>query len=76
MPHPLLATIARVWASSRALAVQRPMLWLSLFMLGGTLGIVVISHAGSWTRDEVLPPVLALGLSVPIGWFGAGLRRR
>lgn len=48
-------------------------LWLAALSLGMAAGITLVMHAGTVSRDDVLAPVLALGITTPLGWGGASL---
>lgn len=49
---------------------------MGVFAVGVMGGIALGANADSLTRGEVLPVVLGIGISLPIGWTGLGVVRR
>lgn len=46
-------------------------------LAGGMIGGVLLAlSAGSLTRSDVITPVLAIGLTAPLGWAGMGFLGR
>ena len=45
-------------------------------LVGLSIGMLVVSMAGTWAREDVLPAVIAVGIALPLGWSGLGALRR
>ena len=71
MPHPLVAAVARLVAPSRQFALRAPLGWLLVFLLSGAAVLAFPHLAETLPRAEVIPAVLGVGLSAPLGWYGA-----
>lgn len=49
---------------------------LLILAAGATIGAVCVANADVWTRGDVLPAVLAIGVTLPLGYTGIGLFRK
>jgi hypothetical protein len=47
-----------------------------VLLVGMIAGVVLASMSGTLSREDVLPPVIALGIALPLGWTGLGALRR
>ena len=70
----IVRAAAQLFETTASVARRYPAAWLTLFGIGGLVGLTLMEHAHTWTRGDVLPPVLGMGISLPIGWL-AGRRR-
>jgi hypothetical protein len=52
-------------------SVMLSRVWLLALSAGIVLGVLLSAQSGAVDREDVLTPVLALGLSLPLGWGGA-----
>ena len=52
---------------------MNPRMWLGALALGLIGGVALASQGGAVAREDVVAPVLALGLTIPLGWGGASL---
>ena len=50
-----------------------PRIWLGALTAGVVGGILLSTQDSALAREDVLAPVLALGLTAPLGWGGASL---
>lgn len=51
-------------------------LQISILLAGMVAGVLLTFSAGTLTRDDVLTPVLAIGLTAPLGWAGMDMVER
>ncbi len=49
---------------------------MGVFAIGVAGGVALGANADSLTRGDVLPVVLGIGISLPIGWTGLAVVRR
>jgi hypothetical protein len=54
-------------------SVMLSRIWLLALSAGIALGVLLSAQSGAVAREDVLTPVLALGLALPLGWGGASV---
>ena len=47
--------------------------WLGALSAGMVAGILLSAQSGTMAREDVLAPVLALGVTLPLGWGSASV---
>jgi hypothetical protein len=47
--------------------------WLGVLGVGMVVGALLSTQGGAVAREDVLTPVLALGVALPLGWGGASV---
>ena len=52
---------------------MNPRKWLGALALGLIGGVALAAQGGAVAREDLMAPVLALGLTIPLGWGGASL---